>query len=82
MKNIINIAIIAAVATMLAGRAEAATTITVKGSDTMVILAQKWAEEYMKQNQMSKYRLQVGVQGQVLLHCKTRQRTFAMHRVK
>jgi phosphate transport system substrate-binding protein len=27
------------------------TTITVKGSDTMVILAQKWAELYMKSNQ-------------------------------
>ena len=27
------------------------TTITVKGSDTMVILAQKWAELYMKTNQ-------------------------------
>lgn len=25
-------------------------TITVKGSDTMVILGQRWAEEYMKQN--------------------------------
>lgn len=25
-------------------------TITVKGSDTMVILAQRWAEEYMKKN--------------------------------
>jgi phosphate transport system substrate-binding protein len=28
----------------------AATTITVKGSDTMVILAQRWAEEYMAKN--------------------------------
>jgi phosphate transport system substrate-binding protein len=26
----------------------ASTSITVKGSDTMVILAQRWAEEYMK----------------------------------
>ena len=25
-------------------------TITVKGSDTMVILGQRWAEEYMKKN--------------------------------
>jgi len=30
--------------------APAADRITVKGSDTMVILAQKWAEEYMKTN--------------------------------
>jgi phosphate transport system substrate-binding protein len=28
----------------------AQTKITVKGSDTMVILAQRWAEQYMKQN--------------------------------
>ncbi len=28
----------------------ASTSITVKGSDTMVILAQRWAEEYMKNN--------------------------------
>ncbi|HEX3019217.1 MAG TPA: phosphate ABC transporter substrate-binding protein [Chitinispirillaceae bacterium] len=28
----------------------ASTSITVKGSDTMVILAQRWAEEYMKSN--------------------------------
>lgn len=63
MKNIINIAIIAAVATMLAGRAEAATTITVKGSDTMVILAQKWAEEYMKQNPNVKIQVTGGGSG-------------------
>ena len=25
-------------------------TITIKGSDTMVILGQRWAEEYMKKN--------------------------------
>jgi phosphate transport system substrate-binding protein len=30
--------------------AAATTTITVKGSDTMVILAQRWAEEYMGKN--------------------------------
>ena len=37
----------------LVGRAPAsalAGTITVKGSDTMVILGQRWAEEYMKKN--------------------------------
>ena len=31
--------------------AQAAGTITVKGSDTMVILAQRWAEAFMAQNQ-------------------------------
>ncbi len=30
------------------GAAGAGTTLSVKGSDTMVILAQRWAEEYMK----------------------------------
>ena len=30
--------------------ARAAGTITVKGSDTMVVLGQRWAEEYMKKN--------------------------------
>lgn len=63
MKNIIKIAIITAVATMLAGKAEAATTITVKGSDTMVILAQKWAEEYMKQNPNVKIQVTGGGSG-------------------
>jgi phosphate transport system substrate-binding protein len=32
------------------GVASAADTITVKGSDTMVILGQRWAEEYMNRN--------------------------------
>jgi phosphate transport system substrate-binding protein len=32
------------------GQAGQATTISVKGSDTMVILGQRWAEAYMKQN--------------------------------
>lgn len=63
MKNIIKIAIITAVATMLAGKAEAATSITVKGSDTMVILAQKWAEEYMKQNPNVKIQVTGGGSG-------------------
>jgi phosphate transport system substrate-binding protein len=30
--------------------AQAAGTITIKGSDTMVILGQRWAEDYMKKN--------------------------------
>ena len=34
----------------LSGAAAQAGTITVKGSDTMVILGQRWAEEYMKKN--------------------------------
>ena len=44
MKRIL-LALVAAVAPALASAA-----VTVKGSDTMVILAQRWAEEYMKKN--------------------------------
>ena len=44
-----------AIGTLLAGvlapaLAQAAGNVTVKGSDTMVILGQRWAEEYMKKN--------------------------------
>src|SRR5436190_17315590 len=37
-------------AAALAPAAAMAGSITVKGSDTMVILGQRWAEEYMKKN--------------------------------
>ena len=51
MKNIKSIFIITAVAIILLASSFAEQSkITVKGSDTMVILAQKWAELYMKQN--------------------------------
>lgn len=40
----------AAVAILLCSAFVAVDTITVKGSDTMVILAQKWAEVYMSKN--------------------------------
>jgi len=46
MKNIIQKITLAALATGLAATATAG-SITVKGSDTLVILAQKWAEVYM-----------------------------------
>ncbi|MEO5768628.1 MAG: substrate-binding domain-containing protein, partial [Polyangia bacterium] len=36
-------------AAMLSGAAVAG-SVTIKGSDTMVILGQRWAEEYMKKN--------------------------------
>jgi len=35
---------------MFAGLVTAETTITIKGSDTLVRLGQRWAEEYMKVN--------------------------------
>lgn len=46
------ISALAASAALLAGLGSAATAqvVTVKGSDTMVILAQRWAEEYMKKH--------------------------------
>ncbi|MEO7778614.1 MAG: phosphate ABC transporter substrate-binding protein [Fibrobacteria bacterium] len=47
MKNTI---LMGAAALSLAVAASAKTTITVKGSDTMVIMAQRWAETYMTQN--------------------------------
>lgn len=49
MKKIIMI-IVAAVVVVSAIGMMAAEKITVKGSDTMVIMAQKWAEVYMKDN--------------------------------
>jgi phosphate transport system substrate-binding protein len=51
MKNVKSIFIIPAVAIILLASSFAEQLkITVKGSDTMVILAQKWAELYMKKN--------------------------------
>jgi phosphate transport system substrate-binding protein len=51
MKNIKSIIIIGAVAiVMLTTAFMQQSKVTVKGSDTMVILAQKWAELYMKKN--------------------------------
>jgi phosphate transport system substrate-binding protein len=43
--------------------AAAAQAVTVKGSDTMVILAQRWAEEYMKQNPGKKVEVTGGGSG-------------------
>lgn len=41
----------------------AAATITVKGSDTMVILSQRWAEDYMKKNPGKKVQVTGGGSG-------------------
>jgi len=55
MKNIKSIFIITAVAVIILDSSFAGQSkITVKGSDTMVILAQKWAELYMKSNPQPK----------------------------
>jgi phosphate transport system substrate-binding protein len=51
MKNIKSIFVIAAAAIIMVTSAfMQQSKVTVKGSDTMVILAQKWAELYMKKN--------------------------------
>jgi phosphate transport system substrate-binding protein len=50
MKNTKNLAIMLIMTLMLSTALFSQAKITVKGSDTMVILAQKWAEIYMKKN--------------------------------
>jgi phosphate transport system substrate-binding protein len=54
---------LAAVAALVAPALATAGTITVKGSDTMVILAQRWAEEYMKKNPGKKVQVTGGGSG-------------------
>lgn len=58
-KTILTLALGAA----LTGLTASAGTITVKGSDTMVILAQKWAEVYMGQNAGTKIQVTGGGTG-------------------
>jgi phosphate transport system substrate-binding protein len=55
--------IVAVVAAMLLAPAVAQAAVTVKGSDTMVILAQRWAEEYMKKNAGKKIQVTGGGSG-------------------
>ena len=50
MKRIKNLTMSLAAAVLMATPVLSQSKITVKGSDTMVILAQKWAEIYMKKN--------------------------------
>jgi phosphate transport system substrate-binding protein len=54
---------LAAVAALAAPVLARAGTITVKGSDTMVILAQRWAEAYMKKNPGKKVQVTGGGSG-------------------
>jgi phosphate transport system substrate-binding protein len=53
------VALVALAAPLLAS----AGTVTVKGSDTMVILAQRWAEDYMKKNPSKKVQVTGGGSG-------------------
>ncbi len=55
--------ILIALAALVAPALATAGTVTVKGSDTMVILAQRWAEEYMKQNAGKKVQVTGGGSG-------------------
>ncbi|MCU0605948.1 MAG: phosphate ABC transporter substrate-binding protein [Candidatus Edwardsbacteria bacterium] len=50
MKRSLVIAMAAVLAVTLAGVALAGRSITLKGSDTLLLLGQRWAEEYMKAN--------------------------------
>ena len=51
------------IATMATATAFSQSKITVKGSDTMVILAQKWAELYMKNNSATEIQVTGGGSG-------------------
>jgi phosphate transport system substrate-binding protein len=55
--------ILIALAVLAAPALAAAGTVTVKGSDTMVILAQRWAEDYMKKNPSKKVQVTGGGSG-------------------
>jgi phosphate transport system substrate-binding protein len=52
-----------AVAALLAAPGVATAAVTVKGSDTMVILTQRWAEDYMKKNPARKVQVTGGGSG-------------------
>jgi phosphate transport system substrate-binding protein len=62
MKRVIKTLSLLAGAGLLAGSAQAG-NITVKGSDTLVILAQKWAEVYMQKNAETKIQVTGGGTG-------------------
>jgi phosphate transport system substrate-binding protein len=57
------VVIIAAVLALLLGIAIAGNSITIKGSDTLVRLGQRWAEEYMKLNEGSVIQVSGGGSG-------------------
>lgn len=63
MKNNKILPIMLILAVMASATAFSQAKITVKGSDTMVILAQKWAELYMKSNQSASIQVTGGGSG-------------------
>lgn len=62
MKNTLKQVALLAGAALLAGSAHAA-NITMKGSDTLVVLAQKWSEVYMQKNADAKIQVNGGGSG-------------------
>src|SRR5258708_6714396 len=62
MKKLVSRILLAGV-TLALPMAASADTITVKGSDTLVILAQKWAERYMSQHAATKIQVTGGGSG-------------------
>jgi phosphate transport system substrate-binding protein len=63
MKKIKILTMMLVLTVIVSGTAFAQKSITVKGSDTMVILAQKWAELYMKSNPSSSIQVTGGGSG-------------------
>ena len=63
MKNISRLTALAATAVLLATAALADESVTIKGSDTMVLLGQKWAEVYMQKNPGAKVQVTGGGSG-------------------
>lgn len=62
LKSVFSLAVLAALCGAMTPTAQAG-TITVKGSDTLVILAQKWAEVYMAKNPNTKIQVTGGGSG-------------------
>jgi len=63
MRTFARIVTAAAAASLLATSAWAEGSVTIKGSDTMVILGQKWAEVYMQKNPGAKVQVTGGGSG-------------------
>lgn len=63
MKNIKALTVLLILTVVLTSSVYSQAKITVKGSDTMVILAQRWAELYMKNNQQTSIQVTGGGSG-------------------
>jgi phosphate transport system substrate-binding protein len=63
MKKTLRIIMTGVAAITLLGSNSFAQTITMKGSDTLVVLAQKWAESYMQKNPETKIQVNGGGSG-------------------